>query len=381
MMGNQNANTNKIVLFVISVTVLILVLGNLNHIVIPEFQSVFSGFNPRELIEGLNSGSSLVQNQPLKVVDEESATIEAVEKASPSVVSVVEQSVSFNFFTGPQSREASIGTGFIAGEGLIITNKHVVSDTGAKYSVLDNDGNSHPVSKIYRDPLNDLAIMEIEDDNLESLELGDSDSIKVGQTVVAIGNALGRFSNTVTKGVVSGVGRGITAGSYLGQYQQEIEDVIQTDAALNPGNSGGPLLNLGGQVIGVNVAISEGSQNIGFAIPVNRVRDLIDDFIAGVERARPYLGVSYVMITDELANQSAYPVGALIRGVVDGGAADVAGIKVNDVITMIDGKELGDNYPLVEVIKKHKVGDTIEVKLWRDGKDMIFSLELGAAPQ
>ena len=313
------------------------------------------------------------------VVEEESAVIDVVEKASPSVVSVLEKSVVFDFFRGPVSQEASIGTGFVIEKDMILTNRHVVSDTNASYTVVDNDGNRYPVLQISRDPLNDLAVLKIENGEFPVLTMGDSDVIKVGQTVIAIGNALGRFANTVTKGVVSGIGRGITASSGLGQYQQ-LEDVIQTDAALNPGNSGGPLLNLSGQVVGVNVAMGQGTENIGFAIPVNRAKELYDNFKDGKLTSRPYLGVYHITITQDIAKEQNLPEGAFVRDVVLGSSADEAGVKPNDIITAIDKTKITQENTLGKVILQHKAGDKVKLTIWRNEKELILTVILKEAP-
>lgn len=331
---------------------------------------------------GVEEGESgrLPQQVRVKVVSEESAVIDVVKKASPSVVSVVERSVTFNFFTGPRLQEASIGTGFAVGDELIITNRHVVNDINSSYSVVDAKGNRYDVSEVYRDTLNDLAILKVPGAHLEPLELGDSDQLQVGQTVIAIGNALGRFSNTVTKGVVSGIGRGIVASGGLGEFQEQLDNVIQTDAALNPGNSGGPLLNIEGQVIGVNVAISQGSENIGFAIPVNEVKKLLEDFRAGKKRERAWLGVEYVVITPQMARNSEFPAGALVRRVIEGSAAEKAGIRVNDVITKVDGVELGERTSLSREILKHQPGDKVSFTVWRNLRTLTLEVFLQKAP-
>lgn len=334
-------------------------------------------FNLNQWLEGLTQRTAV--EQTTRVVSEESAVIEVVNQASPSVVSVLERSVTFNFFTGPQTREASIGTGFVVGENLIVTNRHVVNDTSASYSIVDKEGNRHEVSQIYRDQLNDLALLRIQDGNFAPLELGDSDQLQVGQTVIAIGNALGRFENTVTKGVVSGIGRGITASNQFGQFQQQLDNVIQTDAALNPGNSGGPLLNIEAQVIGVNVAVGSGAENIGFSIPINEVKSLIEDFAAGRERKPAFLGVEYVMITEQMARSSDFPAGALVRSVVEAGAAEEAGVKVNDVITQIDEDKLNQSTSLARAILKRRPGDQVRLTIWRDGETLTFTATLQEA--
>jgi 2-alkenal reductase len=223
------------------------------------------GFKPLDFVAPRN-GSSTVAT---KIVTEESVVIDVVNKVSPSVVTVsaqVPQQNVFNFSpfgggfsSGSQgSTPQDIGTGFVvSANGLIVTNKHVVSTvTGATYQVVTSDGKTYPVQNISRDPANDIAILKINATGLKPVELGNSSNLQVGQYVVAIGTALGQFRNTVTQGVVSGLGRGITAGDELQGYVEQLDNVIQTDAAINPGNSGGPLLNTAGQVIGINVAVA-----------------------------------------------------------------------------------------------------------------------------
>jgi len=271
------------------------------------------------------------------IVDEESVVVSVVEKVSPSVVTVsisktqIVGGNSFdpfgfwgNFFGTPfnqtqpeeQKIEQDIGSGFIiSDDGLVVTNKHVVSDTNAKYKIVTSDDQELEVSDIYRDPMEDLAILKVNGSNLVPVELGDSGKLKVGQTVIAIGTALGEFRSTVTAGVISGLGRGIDAGSPY-QVSERLDNVIQTDAAINPGNSGGPLLNSVGQVIGVNVAVSQSGQNIGFALPINIVKSSIDNFKITGEFERPFLGVSYRLISKKAAILNEVPQGAYIEMVV-----------------------------------------------------------------
>lgn len=320
----------------------------------------------------------IVTNQ--KVVSEESAVIEVVEKSSPAVVSIVSRQVVFNPFTGPASEESGIGTGFIIeSNGKIITNRHVVSASNARYRVVLKDGTDYEVSEIQRDPFLDLAILKINAQDLPTVSLGDSDKLKVGQTVVAIGNALGRFTNTVTVGVVSGIGRGITASSGLGR-SEVLDDVIQTDAALNPGNSGGPLLNLSGQVIGINVATTEGADNIGFSIPVNALKSVLEGYQARGRIVRPFLGVEYVIVTEDLSVLRKLPQGAFIQRVVEGTPADKAGLKAGDIITRIDGKDISEENTLAKVIRSHQVDDVLKLTVDRNGEAVELSATLGEAP-
>jgi len=204
---------------------------------------------------------------------------------------------------------------------------------------------------------------------LRPLEMGDSDNLKVGQFVIAIGTALGEFRNTVTTGVISGLGRGVEAGSPFEGYVERLDNVIQTDAAINPGNSGGPLLNSAGQVIGVNVAVASGVENIGFALPINVIKDSLANFNKTGKFSRPFLGVRYQMISQKVALMNEVPEGAYIVEVVSGSSADKAGLKEGDIIVKVDGKGLKDlEGELAKAISQKKVGETIELEVYRDEK-------------
>jgi serine protease Do len=300
------------------------------------------------------------------------------DKASESVVtvSIKQQQRSFqpsNFwFWGGTSQsqeleevQRDIGTGFVVEGGLIVTNKHVVSQVGAEYTLIDREGREYPVTNIYRDPINDLAILRVEGMQTPALVLGNSDAIQVGEAVIAIGTALGQFRHTVTTGVISGIGRGIEASSGLGDVES-LENVIQTDAAINPGNSGGPLVNMNGEVIGVNVAVSVAAQNVGFALPINVVRESIDNFARTGEFNRPFLGVRYQMISEQAALLNEVPRGALLREIVPNSTATALGLEVGDIVTKINGTALSDSNDLAKVVNSLSVGDRIEVSYWRD---------------
>jgi serine protease Do len=256
----------------------------------------------------------------------------------------------------------------------------VDNETG-EYSVILKDGSSYEVEKIHLDRQSDLAILEIKGKDLPVVDLGDSDKLKVGQKAIAIGNALGQFQNSVTVGVVSGIGRSITAGGGLGTGEKLYESVIQTDAAINPGNSGGPLLNIGGQVIGINVATSRGAENISFAIPVNTLKPVLASFLKDGRIIKPYMGVSYTMISKEIAQMRRLPEGAFVSRVANDTPADKAGLQRGDIITKFDGVGLNVKVSLSSVISKKKVGDTVTLEIDRDGEVKTLQVTLAEMPQ
>lgn len=290
---------------------------------------------------------------------------------------------------GTQKKEIGGGTGFIiSSDGLILTNKHVVYDTDAEYTVLTNVGKKYNAKVLARDPVQDLAILKIEASNLPVLKLGNSNNLQIGQTVIAIGNALGEFRNTVSVGVISGLQRTIEAGG-AGIGIERISEVIQTDAAINKGNSGGPLLNLKGEVIGINVAIAEGAQNIGFAIPVNRAKKMIESVQKFGKIIYPFLGVRYTMINKALQEKNKLPVdyGALIikgpkgeSGIISNSPAEKAGFKEGDIILEINGIKINEENYLGDVILKFNVGDEISVKILRNAQEKILKVVLGERP-
>lgn len=348
-----------------------------------------------------SQGTAPKSQETLRVVDEQSVVIDVVKNVGPSVVTIgVEASPRsgrnlrlgpFSIFfdtpdTPPQNEqeERYIGSGFVVQkDGLIVTNKHVVDDRNLKYIVVDSKGTKYNVSNIYRDPLNDVAILKVSSPpvgGFREVKMGDSDKLEVGQFAIAIGTALGEFRNTVTTGVISGLGRGITAGSPFEGFVERLDNVIQTDAAINPGNSGGPLLNSKGEVVGVSAAVASGGQNIGFAIPINVVRDSIKNFNETGQFQRPFLGVSYVMIGKRAAALNELPEGALVREVINGSPAQESGIKVDDIITKIDGRKLTEEEGgLAPIISKKKVGDIVTVTVSRDGKTIELKATITAA--
>jgi S1-C subfamily serine protease len=327
-----------------------------------------------------------------RVLREESVVVNVAEAVSPSVVtvSVTKQRQTMEpFFLDPfgmfefrrpgrsQEVKQDIGSGFIIDAGLVVTNKHVVSDATAAYKIITKDDQEHDVAKIYRDPTNDIAILKVDGLTNQAVKLGDSDQLKVGQFVIAIGTALGEFRHTVTTGVISGLGRGIQAGDPFGGLAEQLDNVIQTDAAINPGNSGGPLLNSAGQVIGVNVAVAQSGQNIGFALPINTVKQVVDSFRQTGSFERPFLGVRYQMISTETALMNDVPAGAYIVEVVDGSPAAVAGLKTGDIIVRAAGQKLSDaDGGLAGVINSKKVGENLDLEIFRDGKTISLSVTL-----
>lgn len=317
------------------------------------------------------------------IVQEENAVISVVDKTSESVVAIGVSRKVINPsdpFSQPKSEDSTIGTGFVVSDkGIIVTNKHVLSGE-ERFMVVTRDGQKYEVQKIYRDPILDLAIVQINAAGLKPLELGNSTKLKVGQTVIVIGNALGRFTNTVTTGVVSGLGRQVVAGDPFEGSVESLDDLIQTDAAINLGNSGGPLLNSAGQVIGVSVATTEGAQNIGFAIPINSVRKIVDEFIVKGSVTRPFLGVKYKFIDQDLAISNEVPEGAYVQEVISGSSADVAGVKAGDIITKIDGINVDSESKIGEVISPKNIGDRLTLILWNGGNERLVTAILQELP-
>lgn len=349
-----------------------------------------------------NLGSE-TNEEKIVVTSEESLVIDVVEKVGPSVVTIaleepqvrrqLENFGPFQFFfeEEPQAEdeeptERDIGSGFfVSEEGIVVTNKHVVAQPGITYLVFDNEGNRYEVEDIFRDPLNDIAILQINKPPSKSLpvvDLGDSSKLQVGQMAIAIGTALGEFRNTVTTGVISGLGRGITAGSPFQGFVERLDNVIQTDAAISPGNSGGPLLNSSGQVIGVNTAVSNEGENIGFAIPINTVKDSLENFNETGRFERPFLGISYTEVNEREAAINDIPTGALVQEVVPNSAAEDAGIRPGDIITKIDGESVSDTAGhLAGIISKKKIGDEISLEIYRDGENVEIGTTLKVAPE
>jgi|GEM_PF-227099 len=353
----------------------------------------------QQLQENSQKSSAISEVTTTRVTDEQSAIVDAVAVAKESVVSVIvtknsnsgSRSGFFDRFFGENSssgsgnsdnkRQVGAGTGFIVStNGYILTNKHVVESTSASYSVVLDNGRELPATVLGRDPLQDIAILKVDPGSttLKAIKLGDSSTIKVGQTAIAIGNSLGEFSNSVSRGIVSGLGRTILAGSDISDKVETLEGVIQTDASINPGNSGGPLLDANGFVIGVNVAKSSTGDNVAFSIPINDVKQILENVIATGKLQRPYLGIQYILLTPELAKEEKLSVdygaylfsGDSTKAIAKDSPAFKAGLKEKDVILEINGTRITKDNDLRKIVQKSKVGDAITMKVLRDGKEL-----------
>lgn len=317
-------------------------------------------------------------------VQESSAVVDVIKKASPSVVSITSKQNAPGFFFGQEL--GGQGTGIIvSSDGLIMTNKHVVASQDATLSVITSDGKEYKDAKLVgRDPINDIAFIKINAKGLSPAELGDSSTAQVGQRVIAIGNALGQFKNSATVGIISGLGRSVQASDSSGGNDESLQNLFQTDAAINPGNSGGPLVNLSGQVIGINTAVAGNGQGIGFAIPINEAKSILEGLRTNGRIVRPYLGVRYIPITPDFASNNNLPVtaGAYIYGqnpVLPGSPADKAGIKLDDIITKVNDKAIDDRHSLTALVGEYKVGEKVRLTLIRGGKTIKLDATLAEA--
>lgn len=318
------------------------------------------------------------------VTDQESSIAAVAEKVGPSVVSIVTETKS-NSYYGSTSGSAA-GTGIIVSkDGYVMTNNHVL-EGATSVSVVDSSGELYEDTTIIgRDPLNDIAFIKIKSNKeFTAATLGNSATVRIGQQVVAIGNALGQYSNTVTSGIISGTGRPITAATGSGQTET-LTDLIQTDASINPGNSGGPLVNMAGQVIGINTAIVEDANGIGFAIPVNATKGVLAGVLETGKVSRAYLGVNYLTITPDVAreynldvNSGAYVHASGSAGAVASGSpAEKAGLKDGDIITKINSKTVGKDGSLSSILGEYRPGDKVTITYLRDGKEQTATVTLG----
>lgn len=367
------------------------------------------------------AGSDGQEKEAVRVITQEDLVVETVSTVSPAVGSVIatkdipvlervyvdpfgENSPLKEFFppdilrdflvpqlrqNGTQKQEVSSGTGFfVSADGLILTNRHVVADTKATYTMILNDESRLDVDVLARDPIYDIAVLKVRtaDRKFSFISFGDSDSIKVGQNVIAIGNALGEFRNTVSVGVVSGLQRTVVASG--GASTETLQGLIQTDAAINPGNSGGPLLDLVGAAIGINTAVAEGAQNVGFALPINLAKKAVEDVRTVGRIQYPFLGVRYIVLNDRIKEERKFLVnyGALLvrsetdPAVLPNSPAAKAGLTEGDIILEFAGERVTEKRSLAELILEHEVGETVRLSVMRDNKTLTVDVVLGERP-
>lgn len=338
---------------------------------------------------GQNASQAITENREEIVLQEGETVADVFENVSPSTVSITIQAVTSSSYYNTSSVQEGEGSGIIvSSDGYILTNKHVVPEGTSKVTVVLYDGREFSAKVVGRDPLNDIAFIKVDGvSDLKAATLGDSDEVKPGQKVIAIGNALGEFSNSVTAGIVSGIGRPVEATDDLGG-SEVLENLIQTDAAINLGNSGGPLLNLKGEVIGINTAIAEESQSIGFAIPINDAKGLLETVVKTGEVERPYLGVRYITLTTDTAKQLgvSQTEGAYVYGsdnqpaIVSGSPADKAGLKQGDVIKKVNDKAVDQTNTLASLLARYSPGDSVKITYERDGQEKTVDVTLDQYP-
>lgn len=354
---------------------------------------VLIGLNYPDILGKTDEKVSLAQpNNPQQIIIMGPTNIaDMVEKVSPAVVNIetsVSSSYGSSIFNDPFFRQffgdsflpktdirQGIGTGFIISEdGYVITNQHVI-DKADKITVNFSDNEKYTAKVVGQDYELDLAVLKIEaDKKFSTLKMGDSDKTRVGEWVIAIGNPYG-LDHTVTAGLVSAKGRPINIEDRV------YKNLIQTDAAINPGNSGGPLLNVNGEVIGINTAVNAQAQGIGFAIPINTAKEVLDELIDKGKVIRPYIGVFIQPVDKELAEYLGIPAeGVIIGNVVPNSPASKAGLQKYDVIIAIDNKKVNTPDEVNQITAKKKVNDRIALEILRDGKPLIITLQLAEKP-
>jgi len=367
-----------LVSFIVSVATGVVTVALMNQAPPPLTQSI------NRIIEKVIPGEAPQVQQIISDTREEMIT-NAVKNVSPAAVSVIASkdvpvfeeyyvnpfgNDSFLNFQIPQYRQkgtekkqVSSGTGFfVSADGLIVTNKHVVQDAEAEYTVIKNDGKKFGAKVLARDSFQDVAILRVEGKDFNFIPLGDSSRIEIGQTAIAIGNSLGEFQNTVSVGIVSGLNRSIVASG------EDLQGLIQTDAAINAGNSGGPLLNLSGQAVGINTAMASGAENMGFALPINIAKKDIQDAKEFGKIKYPYLGVRY-KVTDQgvvlTKGQNGEPA------IYPNSPASKVGLKEGDIV----------KNDLSALLNQYRVGDKVDLKILRDGKEMTVTVTLEERPE
>ena len=314
-----------------------------------------------------------------------------VKKVLPAVVSVTASKMlpALEHQTILNKKKTNIGGGsgfIISGEGIVLTNRHVVADPKAEYVVIVNEEKKYPARVLARDIVNDVAILKIEGKNLPVIGLGDSAKLELGRTVIAIGNVLGTFQNTVSVGVISGLSREITAGDVITKQTAKLRGLIQTDAAINPGNSGGPLIDMQGKAIGINAAMVFMAENVGFALPINNAKKDLADLKKYGRVYQPFLGLRYVLLNKDLQERFKLSVdyGALVvseptiegKAVIPQSAAARAGIKEGDVILGTEKERITEKNPIEDILQKCRVGQTVTLKALRNGKKIEFKVTL-----
>ncbi len=350
----------------------------------------FSGSWLEDYLDTFSLGSPLIVakqdgNEVLSASEESIAAV--ANKVSPSVVSIITSTERLSVFYNQTVEQEGAGTGMIvSSNGYILTNKHVI-DGADSVSVLLPSGKTYKnVEVVGSDPLNDVAFLKIKNaSNLPAVTLGDSKTVRIGQSVVAIGNALGQYQNSVTSGIISGKGRPVVASNDgTGAGAESLADLLQTDAAINSGNSGGPLLNLKGQVIGINTAIAQDAQSIGFALPIGATRGMLEGLLATGKLERAYLGVQYISITPEVKAEYDLPVhyGDYItaeegNSVMKNGPAAKAGVKDGDILLSLNGDAIGKVASVATLVSEYRPGTKVTLKVLRDGKTLELTATLG----